>query len=252
MKYPFPAVGLPAGVLIAGILCAASGQSLSSFSSGSSSASLPQGTSMVAELAKSIDARKAKTGDTVKAKVVQDVIANGQVVVHRGSKLLGHVVEAKASGQEGLQSTLEVSFDRVDLKHGEEMSFHAVLLALAPHVQSIDVLSASSSVYGGGSSGGAQPVSHGAAKQVVVERRDRVDHTREDALQNAADPKSYGKQLNTLHNGFLDPGNRGVFGMPGLALKAVPGAHETELISTKEDIKLESGTQIVVGVMGNQ
>jgi hypothetical protein len=40
--------------------------------------------------------------------------------------------------------------------------------------------------------------------------------------------------------------------MPGLLLKPGPGAADTELVSSKADIKLETGTQIVVGVTPNR
>jgi hypothetical protein len=210
------------------------------------------GTALVAELSKSIDAKKAKAGDAVKARIVQDLLAGGRIVIRRGAKLIGHITEARANGQEQPKAVLGMVFDRVMLRPGAEMSFDAVLEALAPPVESPDVLSALSSSYGGGNAGGAQPISHGSAKDIVDDPRLKVDHTREDALQNAADPSSYGASGNTLHNGFLGAGNRGVFGMPGLLLKTGPGAAGTELVSSRADIKLESGTQIVVGVTASR
>lgn len=219
----------------------AAGQSVAT-----SNGKVPSGTSLVAQLTKSVDAKKARAGDPLKAKITQDVLTNGRIMIHRGSKLLGRVIEAKASGEQEPRSSLEMVFDRVSLKDGEELSFHAVLVALAPAVQAPDVLDASPSGYGGLNPGGSQPVSRGASRPITANPRDRVDHTREDALLRASDPSSYGSQSNTLRNGFLGSGNRGVFGMPEVSLKS------GQLISTKADIKLESGTQIVLGVTANQ
>jgi hypothetical protein len=235
-----------AAVLLAALIGSSAAQSVTALNSSNSSGMVPQGTALVAELAKSIDARKARAGDTVKAKVTQDVLANGQIVIQRGSRLLGHVTEAKAFSQDAPQSRLGVVFDRVALKDGKEVSLNGVLQALAPPVEAPDVLSASSSSYGGGNPGGSQPVSRGASRLITVDPRDRIDHTRDDALRNAADPNSYGRGVNTLPNGKLGSGNRGVFGIPGLSLKPGPSAPEQELVSTKANIKLESGTQMVL------
>ena len=221
-------------------------QTLSASHSGSRSGTVPQGTLLVAELAKSIDAKKSKSGDVIKAKVVQDVLANGQILIHRGSRLVGHIVQAKAFNQADSQSVLGVVFDAVDLKHGEEMNLNAVLQALAPPVPESDPLN--SSDYDGNKGLGSQPVS-GRSRPWVTEPRDRIDHTREDALRNASDPGSYGGAANTLHQGLLGSGNRGVFGMPGVTLKS---SATPELVSTKADIKLESGTQMVLEVMASR
>lgn len=225
----------------------ATGQSATAPDPASHSSALPPGTALVAELAKGIDAKKTRIGDPVKAKIVQDVIANGQIVIHRGAMLQGHITEAETSDHNEPQSVLGVVFDEIALKHGEKLRVKAALQALAPPVEQPDVLSGSSS-YGGGSAGGSQPVSRGASKVVVVDPQDRVDHTRSEALRKAADPNSYGHDPNSLHNGFLGSGNRGVFGMPGVSLKSGSGAPGPKLVSTKADIKLESGTQLVLGI----
>ena len=209
---------------------------------------LPQGTPMVVELSKSIAAKKARKGDTVKADVMQDVVAHGELVVRRGSKVEGHVTEAQGYTKEQPQSVLGVIFDKVLLKGGGEMNVSAVVLALALPVPKADVLS--SSTYGGGATGGTQPVSRGKARP-LVDPRDRIDHTRDNALRDASDLHTYGT-ANTLHGGLLSSGNRGVFGMPAVSLKAAPGSSEQIMVSDKSSIKLESGTQMVLEVMAGR
>lgn len=253
MKRCFTAAVLFTAFTVSTLVCVSAAQTLTTTHSKSNPVTVPQGTFLVAELAKSIDSRKAKAGDMVRAKVTQDVIANGHVVIRRGSKLLGHITEAKASWADEPESILGVVFDSVKPKGGEEMSFNGVLQAVAPPVPVPDVLSGTSAAaYGGGSAAGAvnQQVSRGSSRQTLIDPRQVVDHTREDALNSAADISSYGIEGNVLHNGFLGSGNRGVFGMRGVSLKSETGHSGPMLVSTKGDIKLESGTQMVLGVTG--
>jgi hypothetical protein len=246
MKNYVIAAFLPAA-LVSAMACASAAQSLSTPNSSTNSGAIPQGATLVAELAKSIDTKKARPGDPVKAKIVQDVISNGQIVIHRGSKLLGHITEARAFNPEAPPCVLGVVFDHVTLKHGEELNLNAVLQALAPPVLQPDPLASSN--YDGSKGSGSQPVS-GRDGGWMIDPRDRRDHTRDDALRNAQNPNTYGSANNTLHNGLLGNGNRGVFGMPGVSLKSAAPA--PELVSTKADIKLEDGTQMVLGVTGSR
>ena len=219
-------------------------QSSATPKSDNSGSGLPQGTPLVVELSKSIDAKKAKPGDKVQASLMQDVIAHGELAVRRGSKIEGHVTEAKEYSKEAPESVLGVVFDKVFLKGGGEMSVNAVLQAVAPPVEDPNAMSVS--VYGGDASGGSQPVSSGRMRP-LVDPRARVDHTRDDALRNAADPKTYGT-ADTLHGGLLSGGNRGAFGMPGVSLKSSQGSSHPMMVSNKSSIKLENGTQMVLTV----
>src|SRR6185437_7460655 len=99
---------------------------------GSLSAALASGTTLQAALTKPVDAKKAKPGDRVTAKLTQDVKSNGHVVLHKGSKLVGHVTEAQARGKGQAESKLGIVFDQAQLKGGEEASINAVIQALAP------------------------------------------------------------------------------------------------------------------------
>src|SRR6266567_2858006 len=131
-------------------------------------AALSSGTTLQAELTKSLDAKKAKAGDEVSARVTQDVKSDGKVVVHKGSRLVGHVTEAKARTKEDTESKLGIVFDKAVLKGGQEVAFNGVIQALAPPAQGAIPLSGDESsglsapVGGGGSSGGGARSSGGA------------------------------------------------------------------------------------------
>src|SRR3954471_12953395 len=76
------------------------------------------GTTLNALLADTVDSRKSKPGDTVRAKTSEDVKAGGIVVIPRGAKLVGHVTEAQPAGKSGDQARLGVVFERAELKDG--------------------------------------------------------------------------------------------------------------------------------------
>src|SRR5438132_3961940 len=95
------------------------------------SAQIAPGTPIPAELAKSLDAHKNKPGDPVNAKVVQDLLSNGKVVIPRDTKIIGHVTEATPKGKGEPGSTLGVAFDKMILKGGRELPFTATIQALA-------------------------------------------------------------------------------------------------------------------------
>ena len=238
-------------VLVIGVpVCFLASMAAPASNSGPGMAALPEGTALVVELAKSLDGKKARPGDLVKATVTQDLLEQGEIAVPRGSKLEGHITQAEESSnsKDATQSLLGIVFDRVRLKDGEEMRIHAVIVALAPPVPLPD-LSAGSSVYGGAQTGGTQPTSRGASRP-LVDPRDRRDHTRDDALQKASDPNSYGNATNTPEAGVLGSNNRGTFGMSGLSLKLPPGTLEPLLVSNKPSIKLENHTQMVLEIIG--
>jgi hypothetical protein len=85
---------------------------------------LSSGTTLQAELTKSIDAKKAKQGDEVTARLTQDVKSSGHVVLHKGSKLVGHVTEAQAKSKESSESKLGIAFDKAVLKGGTGNGVH--------------------------------------------------------------------------------------------------------------------------------
>ena len=66
-------------------------------SSQAAPARIAPGSVIPVSLTKAIDAKKAKTGDEVVAKVTQDMKSNGgEVIVAKDTKVVGHVTEAQA------------------------------------------------------------------------------------------------------------------------------------------------------------
>jgi len=93
---------------------------------------LEEGSILYAELSKTVDAKKVKTGDPVNAVLLADVLAHGKVVARRDSKLVGHVTEAQPHSKDVPESRLGIVFDKLILKGGQEIPFVSVLLSLSP------------------------------------------------------------------------------------------------------------------------
>ena len=64
------------------------------------------------QLTKTIDAKKVKTGDEVEAKVTQDLTTgNGEVVLPKDTKVVGHITEAQTRSKEQKESQIGIAFD---------------------------------------------------------------------------------------------------------------------------------------------
>src|SRR5215510_8068077 len=223
-------------------------------------ASLSNGTTLQAELTKTLDAKKTKAGDEVTAKVTQDVKSDGKVVVRKGSKLVGHITEAQARSKENAESKLGLVFDRAVLKDGSEVSFNAVVQALAA-VQAAPI-SVGSDDTGmmGGSAGGNRPAPMGTGGSVVGETTNTLGSTVGTVGNTAGSVagSAAGAANGTVNsgglaaNGALTSASHGVFGMKGVALSsATSGSANTQtsvISSTTQNVKLDSGTQMVLQV----
>jgi hypothetical protein len=202
------------------------------------------------QLAKTIDAKKAKPGDEVVAKVTMDLkTSSGEVVVPKDTKVVGHVTEAQARNKEQKESQVGIAFDRAVLRDGDlslPMSIQAVIApptnstnnnannASSPD-QSAPGGSAASSPMGGGHSGAS-----GSAGQTQP--------------SNPA-PNAVGKEgtNNTPQEASARPqitGNtQGVVGISSLKLEPAPTAAQGSVLSSdKNNVKLESGTFMLLKV----
>lgn len=231
----------------------------------SSGAALSSGTTLQAELTKSLDAKKAKPGDEVSAKTTQDVKSNGKVVIHKGSKLVGHVTQAQARTKEDSESKLGIVFDHAVLKDGSQVSVNAVVQALAaaqtaPLSAGVDDIGRAG---GGASGGGRQPTGGGggvvggvagAATSTVGSTAGGVGSAAGSVASSTTG--SVGSTVNgaagVAANGTLNSASRGVVGLQGLTLTTVgAGSAQGPVISsTTQNVKLDSGTQMVLQVAG--
>jgi hypothetical protein len=91
---------------------------------------LGAGTIIFAELSKTLDARKAKAGDSVEAKTTARLLSHGQVVVPDDTRIIGSVTEAKASSKDERDSKVGISFGTLFLSEGRRLSFQCAIQAI--------------------------------------------------------------------------------------------------------------------------
>ena len=218
---------------------------------------LNSGTTLQAELTKSLDAKKAKRGDEVSAKATQDVKSNGQVVVRKGSKLVGHVTEAQARSKENAESKLGILFDHAILKDGSQVSFSAVVqaLAAAPTSSPLPVAEDGGLAPGSGASR-QQPIGGGGVVGGVAGSATSAVGSTVGGVGNSAGSVAGTTTgaVGSSVNGTLNTTSRGVVGLQGLTLNTVASgsaaAQGSVISSTTQNVKLDSGTQMVLQVTG--
>jgi len=91
----------------------------------------PPGTILAVELSKSLNAKKTRANDRVEAKTATDLLAHGQIVVPRNTKIIGHVTEAKARSKTSPDSLVGITFDRILLKDGREVPLQVAVQTIA-------------------------------------------------------------------------------------------------------------------------
>lgn len=224
--------------------------------SNSSTESQLAGIEVVAELSHSVNVKKAKLGDIVKAAVTQDVLAHGKIVIRRGSKIVGHVTEIKLRTRDDQESRLGVIFDRALIKGGEEIDFSAAICALAVGVQmsSVDRPDEMPPPYiaSTNSSNSMQPL--GSSRRGVGSNTNTNTNTngttnQAGRISEIGAASTSGNNSSNSTNGVMGAGSRGVFGLPGLQLVAKKGPeHATIITSNSQNVKLDTGTQILIQV----
>jgi hypothetical protein len=192
------------------------------------------------ELAKSIDAKKAKVGDEVIGKTMDDFLSGkNDVLAPKGSRVLAHVAEVSPRQGESA-STLGIAFDKMVLKNGTDVPLKASIQAIGRPGSNVGAVNEPMSESGGGAArpsmsapgrdsyGGSMPNQGGSTPGSAS------------TTGTAANPETV--------NGQLTPNAQGVVGMSGVSLSS--GAAQDSLItSPKHNVKLDSGTQMILRVI---
>ena len=91
---------------------------------------LASNTALAAQLENSIDARHAEVGDQVVLKTTQALKQNGEVIVPKGAKLIGHVTEVQQRTKSNGESRIGVAFDRLQ-KGALDLPITASIVSIA-------------------------------------------------------------------------------------------------------------------------
>ena len=234
-------------------------------------ASVAQGSEMNATLTKPVDSRHAKPGDEVTAALAQDTQSSG-VLLHRGTKLVGHVTEAQPRGRRSDsagasgsgESRLGIVFDKAILEDGREVAANATIQAVAAseaaasgNARGVESTGGGSAL-GSGRASGSGPLGGGGIVGGVT-------GTAGSALGGAPNVGAgLGAAASSVGSvsrgsagavgglsvaGRLMAGSRGVFGLRGVDLASTGGAGaqgSSVLTSRTGNIGLERGTQLLL------
>ena len=245
-----------------GTKASSSASSSTSAQAGQNSVSLSSGTTIEAALSSPVDARKNKEGDQVVARTTQAVKSDGQVVIPKGSRLVGHVTQAKAKAKGESQSALGIVFDRAVLKNGQEVPLHVVIQALAAAEGSAstplgtgDTMGSAGGSGRAGSSGGGVVSgvgsTAGSTAGAVTSTAGAAGSTATGAVGATANTAA--STTGAAGRGAaaaLTSSSTGVIGLQGLALNSeVSSATQGSLIvSSTKNVHLDSGTRMVLRV----
>ena len=195
-------------------------------------------------LTKTIDAKKAKTGDEVVAKVTQDLKTNsGELIVAKDTKVMGHVTAAQPHSKEQKESQVGIAFDRAVEKNGNEMQLPMSIQAIIgpqnnPAAGNNEAAPASSAPSASGGNGRSAGMAGSAPPP---------------SAPSASTSPSTGGESTDSQNSARAPITAQTQGVVGISnLKLEPAGQDSRqgsvVSSDKNNVKLESGTMMLLRV----
>jgi hypothetical protein len=189
-------------------------------------------------LSKTVDAKKAKVGDEVEAKVTQDLKKDGTVIVAKDTKVMGHVTESQARTKDQKESKMAIAFDRAVMKDGSAMQIPMSIQAIIGSENNVSGNnSAGDSTSSMPSGGGAAMPGHGAGGASPTSQAG--------SGANASDSSAPGSNGRPTITG----NTQGVVGINNLKLAPASATDQGSILtSEKNNVKLESGTMMLLRV----
>ena len=212
-------------------------------------ARIAPGSVIPVQLTKTIDAKKAKPGDEVVAKVTMDLKTNsGEVIVPKDTKVTGHVTEAQARSKEQKESQVVITFDHASLKSGDVALPMSIQAVIAPPSNN-----ANNSPSTGGESTGAPAAGGGTANPSMGGGRTGSAGNSGQAQPSGGQPNAPTTSTDAQQQGSTRPqitgSTQGVVGISNLKLEAGQNATQGSVLSSeKNNVKVESGTMLLLKV----
>lgn len=189
-----------------------------------------------ATLDKGVDSKKAKAGDEIVAKTSVGMSSATGVQIPEGSKIVGHIADAKAKSKGDAQSSLSFSFEKIVLKNGQELPFHAVAQAIGMSQSPAQAAfpengGPNSQQASNGMKGGASPAVGGSTS----------------GNTGASNATPQGIAGEDTSGGRLPENATGVVGIKGLTLDSQSNA--SIVSSDSKSVKLDGGTQMLLKII---
>lgn len=196
------------------------------------------------QLTKTVDAKKAKSGDEVVATVTQDMKTNsGDVLVPKDTKILGHVTTAQARSKEQKESELAITFDHAVVK-GDQMQ-------LPMSIQAV-IAPPPTNPGGGGSDEGNAPPPGGNSTSPMAGRTPTGGSSQPSQASRNYPPGegSSESQPQTNARPPITGNTKGVIGMPDVQLQttAQNTAQGSLMTSARNNVKIQKGTMLLLRV----
>jgi hypothetical protein len=202
------------------------------------------------ELVSKLDSKTAKAGDSVVVQTKASVKTADGTEIPKGSKLVGHVLGAKASAT-GENSQVVLLFDHFELKGGQNLAVHSQIQSITP-AGGAAAMSASGATSGPPAGGSSSPSAAGAGGT-------------SGSMASGSPQRTGGDPAATAGNSAPAPGTVvaktgniaiATTSVPGVLLaNNAPGQQDPRmaqassiLLGAKQDIELVGGTQMVLGV----
>ena len=197
----------------------------------------------------------------VYARTTEAVKSEGQTVIPKGSKLVGHVTQASVRAKGETESTLGMVFDKAILKNRQEIPLHVAIRALASAQgtasaagEEMDTMGGlSGSAAGGPRAIGGVSSAAGGAVGTVTNTAANVGGVAGTTVDSAARAggnvggASRGAIGGLNVAGQLTSNSQGVFGLNGLNLSAAANSTEGSVItSAGKNVHLDSGTRMLL------
>lgn len=166
------------------------------------------------KLEKSLDSKKLKEGDTVVFQTVSSMHSRSGLMIPSGSKVIGHVTQAKARSKGDSESTLGIAFDKIEYGKGEDLPMKGTLQAVGPNL------------------GGAALDTSASPPQLSTKGGNGSSPPPTSSMQTSG-PASGTRILNST--------SQGVVGMKGLDMDS-----SGVLTSPGKEVKLDNGDQFLI------
>ena len=219
------------------------------------------------ELVGKLDSKSAKVGDPVVVKTVESARSTDGTEIPKGSRIEGHVTEVQAHSKTQQDGHMAIQFDRAELKDGRSVPIRSVIQSVSPSKAALaaaangntdDQMYAGANspmgpMAGGGRAGGsalggvagaAGGLAGGAAGSVNSAAGSTLN-----GMGNAAG--NVGATAGGLSGTVAGAGSMGAHAtaIPGVMLaNNLSGATSSTLSATKNNVHLDSGTQVVLAV----
>lgn len=147
------------------------------------------------KVTKTLDSSKLKEGDAVEVETAGSFKLPDGTLVPKGSKLMGHVMAAKARSKGDSDSELTVTFDKLNITSGKLLSIKGTVQAVFPPAEEADPqMAGAASIAAGG----------GIGSVGTVETKSGSNTESENHPQPVAKPQAMGVQ--GIHNLELNDG----------------------------------------------